>query len=290
MKLLNTIMGLLSGTKGTPAIPGDGTVSDLAGSVKRAIEREAPELNVIIQDPLSLKVVGESGESTLDLGNLRAECASDPPGCATQIDTFAKMVADVSKTAFAKPGSEEIRALLKDEVFMRGLAQKLAEGPKETATDNAVVSKKFLADLWIVYVVDSPASISMLTQRNLRDMGLDADQVHALALANMSKALTPFKGQALENIPGLHGVDLGDSYEAARLLLVDAWKPMAEEVPGDLIACAPIRNAVLYAGSGDDKALADMGLVAKDLMQQQAYALSTTQLRWTPEGWKVHVP
>lgn len=87
---------------------------------------------------------------------------------------------------------------------------------------DAPMPRRQLGDtgLWIVYVLDSPQSVAYLTDEHVRDLGLSPDALHALALENLGKR-TP--QDALASALGgttSAKVTVGDSYDAARVLLL----------------------------------------------------------------------
>jgi hypothetical protein len=268
-------------------------VPDLAVRFEAAVRSKAPDLKVTVLDPdtLKIKTPGEI-EGQVSLDNLKLACQSDPASCDAAIAHFAQVTVNTfsSLGEQAAPSREQIRAMLKDDGYIQGLKKALAEGPADKAVDNAVLHEKFLGDLWIVYVLDQPTATALLNKGALKDLGLAEDALHGVALENMRKALLPIPTQAVEGVSGLYGVEAGDSYEAARLLLHEAWKPLADKVSGELIACAPIRDVVLYAGSEDAPALTAMRSIAAKMMRAEPYPLSAGLLRWTPQGWQEFRP
>jgi hypothetical protein len=87
---------------------------------------------------------------------------------------------------------------------------------------DAPMPRRQLGDtgLWIVYVLDSPQSVAYLTDEHARDLGLTPDGLHALAVENLGKR-TP-KDVLAKALGGTTSakVTVGDSYDAARVLLL----------------------------------------------------------------------
>lgn len=117
--------------------------------------------------------------------------------------------------------------------------------------------------LWVVYVLDSPQSVAYLTDEHARDLGLDPDALHRLALDNLARR-TPeaLLDQATRGDHVVH-VALGDTYEAARLLLL----------PGRLVegqaraAVVPDRDTLIVSAAppdGDWSELRRLARVAGD--------------------------
>jgi hypothetical protein len=68
----------------------------------------------------------------------------------------------------------------------------------------------------------------MLTNKDSAGLGLTADQMYELAVANLRKTLTPLTEIAKVVGHGQIGQLVGDSYHPSRLVLLDSWAPLAE--------------------------------------------------------------
>lgn len=292
--LLAVVMavGLAACKQSTPTAPKTGEV-ELAEHVQRAIAGQAADLSVTRIDAYTLKLGGKNGvEATLSLDNLRVACTADPDGCQAAVGNFARVAVSTVRSVGGqtKPSREQVRAQLKPASYLAEVVQSVAEGPADKRADNAVVHRPFVADLHSIYVIDRPGSIALLNKGTQRELGISDADLHSLAIGNLNRDLGAIPLEPLEGIDGLYVVEVGDSYEAARLLMHKAWKSVADKLPGDLIVCAPSRDTVLVAGSGSTEALVAIEKMARAMVDAEAYALSTTMLRWAPEGWTVYLP
>ena len=111
------------------------------------------------------------------------------------------------------------------------------------------------------------------------------EALEAKALENLAACCSELPVQPVEDGPGLFQVWVGDSYEAARLLLHEPWGALADTVPGDLVVAAPSREVVLFTGSEDSTGLFLLNELATE-MTESAHGLSSQLLHWTPEGWE----
>ncbi|HOX45483.1 MAG TPA: DUF1444 family protein [Myxococcota bacterium] len=280
------------GPRGDGAPPG-GDVSGLAEQLMAALRARVPDVQVTRKDAGTLLVTGANDiQLTLSLDNLSLRCRSDPASCQAGVEQFAGTVQENLKALAAdtRPTRDMVRAQLKDDGYMQKVLGLLASAPQDKAQDNAILSRRFLGDLWIAYVLDRPSSTSLLTRADLKKLALQEDEVPALALANLRKACPDAPAKPLPDFPGVWAVETGDSYEAARLLLPELWAGHKARLKGDLVACAPIRDVVLFTDSEDRKALQAMQLLAGQLVAAEAYPLSRRLLRWTPEGFVEFIP
>jgi uncharacterized protein YtpQ (UPF0354 family) len=98
-------------------------------------------------------------------------------------------------------------------------------------------------DLAVVYVIDSPASATFVNAGHLEELGLDAEALHARALANLRKR-SPDLRAAIDQ-RALAVLKLQDSFDAARLLLLPDTLRDGEEVAAaipdrDTLAVSPV--------------------------------------------------
>jgi uncharacterized protein YtpQ (UPF0354 family) len=260
----------------------------LARQVEVKIKKIAPKFEVTVTDPATLKVKTDLElEATISLDNLKLACQSDPPACPAMTDNFSEKIVSSLKAAQgpAELKPEMIRAVLKNQEYMDGLKEVYNQSPPEKRADNKVVSRKFMAGLHIVYVVDSPGSMRQLSVGDMQDMKLTPEKVHALALANMERALGDIPKADAPELPGLFVVTAGDSYEAARFLLHKKWEKIAKEVEGDLIVAIPTRDLVFFTGSADENRVRILFEMAKRVVEREPYSLTDKLFKWTPEGW-----
>jgi uncharacterized protein YtpQ (UPF0354 family) len=268
--------------------PAPGVPADLAQKVEAKIKGVAPKFKVTVTDPATLKVKTDLDlEATISLDNLKLACQSDPPACPEMTDNFVEKIVSSLKAAQgpAELKPEMIRAVLKNQEYMDGLKEVYKQSPPEKREDNKVVSKKFMSGLYIVYVIDSPGSMRQLSVGDMKEMKLNPEKVHALALANMEKALGEIPKADAPELPGLFVVTAGDSYEAARFLLHKQWEKIAKEIEGDLIVAIPTRDLVFFTGSADENRVRILFEMAKRVVEREPYSLTDKLFKWTPAGW-----
>jgi hypothetical protein len=83
--------------------------------------------------------------------------------------------------------------------------------------------------LVVVYVLDLERSVSFLTAKHLGELGLDRAGAHALALGNLAGRTPPDVLRGLtERTEGVTVLKTGDTYDAARLLLLPLHVPEGE--------------------------------------------------------------
>ena len=137
--------------------------------------------------------------------------------------------------------------------------------------DDAPVAKSFAGDLMVMYAEDLPEHFSFLSQKRVRELGLDMEALHALAVDNLARRLPPIE---------LHGnaprymITAGGNLEATLLLHPSLWESLAEHLPGDPVAVVPARDLLLVTSSEWEEGRALLREMAEKHPEDQRYALS----------------
>jgi hypothetical protein len=127
-------------------------------------------------------------------------------------------------------------------------------------------------------VVDLPNMMKLVTASQLADWEATLDQLESTALANLRA-----RPAAFEQVePGLWMSRVGDSYDSARLLLVEEIRALG--LSGNPVALVPNRDLVLLAGSRDARALLAAAEHAAAAAEQPR-PVHTIALCLGDEGW-----
>jgi hypothetical protein len=247
--------------------------------VDGAVIRERSAFTIVIETP--------DGEGLMqaNLDNLWHGCRARPDDCEQAKSYYAAMAAEtvISLGTPVPVERARVRAILKNEAWV-------TEMRAASSGHGAVLSRPFVADIAIVYVLDMPNSVRALTPGDLRALGVDEGELHEIAMQNLTAALPDVPHSPIEAGSTIHAVSAGDSYEASRLLLHDHWRVIAAEVDGDLVAAAPSRDVVLFAGAGRADDLDTVRTLAAEMVAREPYPVSGTLLRWTAAGWEPLAP
>ena len=103
--------------------------------------------------------------------------------------------------------------------------------PKDPAGYTEYVAGQLRAGLADAAIVDTPSTIRLLNAKDLKTLGLSAEEVQQLALLNLRNSLKPLMEVAKVAQHGQIGQLVGDSYQSSRLALFDTWAPLAKAQP-----------------------------------------------------------
>ena len=247
----------------------------VAGQVRRELGDQA---TVRVSAPRTLEVRFADGTSlTASLDNLGRDCELRPADCEAAIAIVVRSIAQ-SHVAVGTGRRETLMVTVKSRDWVDN-ARTLGAPP---------VARPFVGDLWKVYVFDQPDSMRPLVAKDLEALKMTEDEIDALALANLDKALVDFPHQPVEEGSPVRVLHAGDSYDASRLLLHERWRELAGKVKGDLLVCAPSRDFVYFVGAGESsEVLQDFRSRMAGLASGESHSIALHILRWTPAGWVV---
>lgn len=253
--------------------------------VARQVRERERDLGVVVKERFHLDLVRKDGtHQQLLLDNLWRLCQARPEGCDAETERYVAHGVEGLEATDAFVRAEMVRPVLKDRQWMENVRRLMADAPPEKAAGSSVVSRPFVADLFVVYVFDLPDGMRMLSRADMDALKLDEERLHELAMANLDRAAPEMAAEALEPGSRIRAMHFGDSYESSRVILHGRWKSIAEGVEGDLVVAAPSRDFVYFTGSRED--LPGLRALARRAAAENDHAVSATLLRWKPDGWE----
>jgi hypothetical protein len=253
--------------------------TQLTSIVVEALTARVPECLVEASGALEATIsTPRDAVLTAYLGSLWNTLSStDPEERLEELEPFLKSLVDSARslgTGSRTPGRERVVPLIKDDRFF-----------SEIDPAFAPASERLVADLSIVYAFDHPHALEIMTEAERVTLGVPAADMRELSVRNLRRLVPEV---------GYHGdgtrymLLAGGNFEASLLLLDEIWTRLAAEVTGDLIACVPARDLMLYTGTGVAGGIESLRRVATRVLTQGAYAISGTLLRWTGDGWETY--
>ena len=201
---------------------------------------EAPGVEVVEEAPgaLRLRLPG-GGQGVAYLDRLYADVAKLGTGATLEDrrEVYRHWAATVRESSAAgeKLSLESHGPRVLPRIVPPAFFQEL---PPDAAIPHTLLDETGLA---VAYVLDHEHSVAYLTREHLEELGLDRAGAHALALENLAART---EGELLRQALASDGVAVvrtGDSYDAARLLLVPTLLP-----PGQSrLAAVPDRDTLV---------------------------------------------
>ena len=149
--------------------------------------------------------------------------------------------------------------------------------------EDSPVMRDFAADLSVLYAFNQPDYLAYATNRELSQNGVTAEQLHSVAVSNISKHIGEVVFRQLDD--GLYGVTCGGVLEASLLLLDGLWEKLTSQLPGIPLAVVPARDLLFVTGSKVPGSMQKIAKCARVPVANKALALSQTILARTNGQW-----
>lgn len=275
---------LLTAACTCPGATADG--GTLVDRVESVLRREAPQLKIERLDESRIQVTADGGVVLLGLDNLRAQCTTFPEKCDATIARHVRVALSSLYEGSRKPTREQIRAAIKNEEWLAMIRSKLGEA--DGGTGDLLVTRPWIVQLSVVYVIDLPDSIVPLKRSAQREFHLEDSETDSLARRNLEAALPQLTLSAIGGYDGIFAIYEGEDYCTSQLLFPERFAPIAKKLGGHLIVAAPVRNALLVTGHQDSETLEAMRKLVTETAEAQPHPLSTALFDWSPKGFAPH--
>jgi hypothetical protein len=245
--------------------------------VASELRKQITDANVVVKGPLTLGVGGLQA----NLDRIFAFCSGNASGCMAQVDSYVKGAAETYRAQNAPPTKEAVRLVVRSAQYVETV-RSAASGPKPMQMQ----PRPFAEGLFILPVLDTPRTIRLMGEGDNGNLGLTADDVFDLGIANLRKELSPLMDVAQVAGHGQIGQLTGNSYNPSRLILLDSWAPLAQAQGGILIIALPATDAVFYIGEDTPDAIDALRTLAKRVLASAPSKLSGNLYRWRASGWE----
>lgn len=139
-----------------------------------------------------------------------------------------------------------------------------------------MATKSYNDQLVIVYAEDLPEGFKYLTKKDFDSIGISADSLHELAIANFYKQVPNIERYTKD---GRHMLGAGGNYEASLILLPTLWMDDCP-VDGDFVVAIPTRDLIFITGSRNKAGLDTLRHYATESYETGSYTVSDHLFRW----------
>lgn len=247
-------------------------------------ELEVGQIEVLSEGELAMTTLA-GGELRVRLDNLRASLAQaeGPDARVGIVEYFARAIAE----ALEKSGDED--ALRREDLVPLVRDKTYVEQLGDLDAERGVIVFPYVADLFLVLAFDGSHTQHLATREALGRLEISRDEALTLARANLDGRLNEIEQRSLDEGEESSSVAMlvtGGDLEASLLLLDDLWARIKLAARGDIVACAPARDVILFADTADEGALVRMGEIADEVIENGDHVISSTLLRRTLSGWE----
>ena len=196
----------------------------------RHIGQHRPQWAVMSLNPSALVLRLGPGEKDMEVDINPARIRAMVDGAAEdslQCKAAYAQLVSILDQALASQGPlsiESIRSRLRPRLLPDAYYQQLKRGPMPVARRMPELG------LWVVCAIDSEESVSFVTEKQLAELGIGEEKLHAIALENLA---TPQFREVVRGVIAENkavNFKMLDSYDAARLLLIPACLEEGEQI------------------------------------------------------------
>ena len=225
------------------------------------LRRESPDIEVVAEHDQEIGFRGKDGsDGTLRLARFYEEGTKLAAGDTSAREALFAVVAGTMREGkdldALNPERDRgrVRPRLVDDAFLQQLRAAMKDDPVPAVPLG-------VEGLWIVFVLDSTNSVAYLTEKLLRDLGVEPGDALGLARENLSPSFDAAIVRGALSARSINVVKCGDTFDAARIVLVPGCLQEGEEV----VALIPDRDTLVITAvpaNGDWSALRKMARAA----------------------------
>ena len=242
---------------------------DFTEEVARRVRLAAPQLDVQVVKALELAInMGEDGGNRAFLDNAYQMYQGESTRSRSDvIDRFVRSFAEAA--AGLERSRDAIIPIVKDRGWLEEIRLSMQRMGSGKAQEN--VYEDINDALIVVYAIDTPSNIAYLSPDELESLGVQREDLRALAVRNL-RGLLP--GIEVHRGDLVNMITADGNYEASLLLFADLWEREREKLRGEPVAAVPARDLLLFADSANPDAVAQLKQLASKMRAEATYALT----------------
>ncbi len=139
-----------------------------------------------------------------------------------------------------------------------------------------------IGDLEVLYALDSPQSVSILTEEDIQKNNIPFSLLQQRAMQNLASLSVNIQDMG----GNVYMLELDDFYESSFMLNAELWTTLYQKY-GELYLIAPNRNQVVFTPNSNEGQI-DLLIGYRDKSLKEApYPLSDYSYVWNGSSWKV---
>lgn len=263
--LFAAVRSLFGGRSTQPGM----TPAEFSEEVARRVRIAAPEVDVQVAGELELGInaTAEGGNRAFLDNAYQMYLGASERDRDDLIDRFVRSFAEATKGL--ERSRDAIIPIVKDRGWLEEIRESMRRMGNEKVQDN--LYEDLNDDLVVVYAIDTPSNIAYLNPDELEGLGVQREELRALAVRNL-RGLLP--GIEVHRGELVNMVTADGNYEASLLLFADLWERERDRLRGEPVAAVPARDLLLFADSANADAIAQLRQLAAKMRAEASYALT----------------
>jgi uncharacterized protein YtpQ (UPF0354 family) len=222
----------------------------------------------------------------IDLGNLDRQLAGvdDEARRAVMTREFVRSLLPAANRRGEALPRKAILPILKARSDIEATMSRV---PAELRQTHGILARPFAAELVSVLVVDSPGTLTLITEDRLGQWNVSVAELASLAMENLAAKAHARPERVSSNGSTWVRVQTGDACDAARLLLPAVRRDIEALLGGSAAYAVPTRDHLMAARADDGKAVRALRAEVKRLYRSQPHPLSDQLFQFeAPGGWR----
>lgn len=156
----------------------------------------------------------------------------------------------------------------------------------QVPADQLPLMDTFVGDLHIRYAFDSPKGVINVSERDLKELGLNREQLLPLAVANFRKLYPQATVERPNPVVGM--LTRAGELEASMMLDSEFWEMEKLHFGGQLAATVPARDVLMWTGLQPIQNVRELKRISHKIHSQVGRsALSKLVFLWRDRKWEV---
>jgi uncharacterized protein YtpQ (UPF0354 family) len=152
--------------------------------------------------------------------------------------------------------------------------------------DDSPILREFAPGLLTAYVVDEGESFCYVQGRDLRQAGMQEEELHRLAVANLAQLA---EGKVtIRGSDQMWGLFFEGNLEASLMLLDDLWTYGLRKYAADPVVAIPSRDVLAFCDVGSSAGVSELRSVVSRVWPIGDHLLSQNLYRRVDGKWRVH--
>jgi uncharacterized protein YtpQ (UPF0354 family) len=238
----------------------------------RLIELRYPEADVRLISDEAIEVIPQDGKKTsIFLANLLAEAERNPAERPEIVERYV----NVCFSDKDDPTLENIIPTVRHADYRSFIKEE----------DRDIVTEHLIGELWTVWAIDYPESISVMSAAQINSLMLTRNDLRIVGLTNTRRLLNDLEFENYDKFFVLTSTN--SEYLSSALLMDEVWDLAAKLVDGDLVLSAPARDTVIFTGTQNVEGLRALREQATYVVKNGHHVLAESLFqrvngKWTP--------
>ncbi|RFM32463.1 DUF1444 family protein [Chitinophaga silvisoli] len=240
---------------------------EFAHAYLKALQAKHPKVSFVLNKDLSITSETKEGNYIFYLDNAYRSYQLEPDSLSKVLEQFIAP----STLLYGEKKKMELSSIIPI-IKPVDYIDQLKKGHQSIE----MATRAYNDQLVIVYAEDLPEGFKYLTKKDFDSIGITADSLHELALANFYRQVPEIEKYSKD---GRYMLGAGGNYEASLILLPALWMDDCP-VDGDFVVAIPNRDLIFITGSRNKAGLDTLKRYASESYATGNYTVSDHLFRW----------